>query len=491
MSNLTDLLPAGAGGKQVDFVATGNLPNGVPVALKTDGTVVAITGSSATTGLGTQQSWSSEEGFAHLASICVGNIFIVAFYDINGSPAYQGKVVAGVVSGSTISFGSLTTFYSGRVGTRQISLAYSTTDSRLVIVFANNDFGDIGQQVTCSLSGTSITVLTRDTFYSGEISDNSVVYDATEDKIVITYEAVGNSRYGQMVLYDPIAETYSTTYVWLSNRVKYTKAVYDPDEEKVVVFYSALDTAQHGQYIVATVNGSGNTISFGSIGTFVSAQVATGLVAAYDSGSNKMVVAWFDGDNSFVGRVIVGTVSGSTMSFGSVVTFESGQYNDYISIAYNPIANKVVIAYTDYDSISAGNNYGTALIGTVNGTSISFESPLVYNAENTLWNTISYSSTGTMAIAYRKSAGDAKAKVLTVGYVNSNNTDFIGITDAAISDTATGSVTIKGGISTNVTGLTPNQNYYVQINGTLSTTTSSVLAGKALSSTSINLDYTT
>jgi hypothetical protein len=74
---------------------------------------------------------------------------------------------------------------------------------------------------------------------------------------------------------------------------------------------------------------------------------------------------------------------------------------------------------------------------------------------------------------------------------STNNTDFIGISDAAISDTASGSVTIKGGISTNVTGLTPNQNYYVQADGTLSTTASDVLAGKALSSTSINLDYTT
>jgi hypothetical protein len=51
-------------------------------------------------------------------------------------------------------------------------------------------------------------------------------------------------------------------------------------------------------------------------------------------------------------------------------------------------------------------------------------------------------------------------------------------------------VTIKGGISTNVTGLTPNATYYVQTDGSLSTTASSVLAGKALSSTSINLDYT-
>jgi hypothetical protein len=54
----------------------------------------------------------------------------------------------------------------------------------------------------------------------------------------------------------------------------------------------------------------------------------------------------------------------------------------------------------------------------------------------------------------------------------SNYTDFIGISDAAISDTASGSVTIKGGISTNVTGLTANSTYYVQTDGSLSTTAS-------------------
>jgi len=52
-------------------------------------------------------------------------------------------------------------------------------------------------------------------------------------------------------------------------------------------------------------------------------------------------------------------------------------------------------------------------------------------------------------------------------------------------------VTIKGGISTNVSSLTPNATYYVQNDGSLSTTASDVLAGKALSATSINLDYTT
>ena len=44
MSNLSDLLPAGAGGKQVDFVASGALANGQTVALKTNGTVEVVSG---------------------------------------------------------------------------------------------------------------------------------------------------------------------------------------------------------------------------------------------------------------------------------------------------------------------------------------------------------------------------------------------------------------------------------------------------------------
>ena len=72
-----------------------------------------------------------------------------------------------------------------------------------------------------------------------------------------------------------------------------------------------------------------------------------------------------------------------------------------------------------------------------------------------------------------------------------NQSSFIGIADAAISDTATGSVTIKGGIVTNASlpTLTPNSVYYVQTDGTINTTSTGTRIGKALSSTSINLEF--
>jgi hypothetical protein len=50
MSNLSDLLPAGAGAKSATFTASGTLPSGQVVILNTDGTVSSVTQSSSSTG---------------------------------------------------------------------------------------------------------------------------------------------------------------------------------------------------------------------------------------------------------------------------------------------------------------------------------------------------------------------------------------------------------------------------------------------------------
>ena len=43
MSNLSDLLPAGAGGKTADFTASGTLSSGQVVVLNSNGTVSGVT----------------------------------------------------------------------------------------------------------------------------------------------------------------------------------------------------------------------------------------------------------------------------------------------------------------------------------------------------------------------------------------------------------------------------------------------------------------
>ena len=74
---------------------------------------------------------------------------------------------------------------------------------------------------------------------------------------------------------------------------------------------------------------------------------------------------------------------------------------------------------------------------------------------------------------------------------NVTASNFLGISDAAISSAASGNITIKGGIAaTGLSSLTPASDYYVQDDGTITTVSSSVKAGKAVSATAINLEYT-
>ena len=87
---------------------------------------------------------------------------------------------------------------------------------------------------------------------------------------------------------------------------------------------------------------------------------------------------------------------------------------------------------------------------------------------------------------------DDDGQLLLGSMSGSNVSDLIGISDAAISDTASGNVTIKGGIAVNgLSSLTPGTDYYAQGDGTISTTSTSpaVKIGKAMSATSINLEY--
>jgi|SaaInlStandDraft_5_1057022.scaffolds.fasta_scaffold110915_2 hypothetical protein len=72
---------------------------------------------------------------------------------------------------------------------------------------------------------------------------------------------------------------------------------------------------------------------------------------------------------------------------------------------------------------------------------------------------------------------------------NLTSTNFVGITSKSIADTATGSITLQGGVSTNQSSLTSGSTYYVQADGTVSTvsTAPAVNIGKALNATTLKL----
>jgi hypothetical protein len=242
--------------------------------------------------------------------------------------------------------------------------------------------------------------------------------------------------------------------------------------------------SEYGTVIVGTV--SGTSISFGTAVVFKSAD-STFISAIYDSNAQKVVIVYRDGGNSYYGTAIVGTVSGTSISFGTAVVFESANSN-YISATYDANVQKVVIAYMD-----VGNSeYGTVIVGTVSGTSISFGTAVVFESASSTSISATYDSNAQkVVIAYRDDGNSdyGTSVVFQNAYVSTNltATNYIGISDAIYSDTATATIQTVGSVDDAQSSLTAGTAYYVQLDGTLATTadTISVLAGTALSATKL------
>jgi len=82
-----------------------------------------------------------------------------------------------------------------------------------------------------------------------------------------------------------------------------------------------IDTSNYyGKAIIGTVSGS--TISYGSAYTYNAATTYETSVSRLDS--THFVTAYQDAGNSSKGTAIIGTVSGSTISYGSEYIFEEG-----------------------------------------------------------------------------------------------------------------------------------------------------------------------
>jgi hypothetical protein len=185
----------------------------------------------------------------------------------------------------------------------------------------------------------------------------------------------------------------------------------------------------------------------------------------------------------------VGTVSGTSISFGSAVAFSTKPPLTSAPAFNQNKAGSFVVVYED----SSSPNGGYAIVGTVSGTSLSFGSEQVYNSGNTGSYSVAVdpNTSGKFVIIYHDGSnsnyGTGILGQLSTVATNLTSTNLIGISAAAASSGATAKINTWGGINEAQSSLTIASDYYVQTDGTITTATGGQKVGQAISATTINM----
>jgi len=400
------------------------------------------------------------------------NKVVIAYRDF-GNSSY-GTAVVGTVSGTSISFGTPVVFNSTGT-TDENNVVFDSLNNKIVIVYQDGGNSAYGTAIVGTVSGDTISFGSPTVFFSqSSLSHPSATFDTVNNKVVISY--ADENDYGAAIVgtVSGTSISFGSSTVFESANTDNTAITFDSSNNKVVVAYQDAGNSNYGTAVVGTV--SGTSISFGTPVIFES-QDSDKIAITFDSASNKVVVVYQDdgGNNSRYGTAIVGTVSGTSISFGSPSIFESAN-TDSITASFDSNANKVVIQYRD----GGNSDYGTLVFGTVDGSSITFTSPTVFNTANTGANSSVFDSNANKVVIAYQDAGNSQygtAIVVQAGYTD--------ITRGQVADGGNATVDIVGTVSTNQSGLTAGQQYYVQTDGTVGETPAdpSVLAGTAISAT--------
>ena len=473
----------GAGGN-FEAVASGTIPNGATVVINTDGTVGVVTQTgSADPSVGTPAVFLAANTRHTAAVYDSANNKVVVFYRDQNNSQY-GACVVGTVSGTSISFNNPSIF--NNAGTYHIAATYDSTNEKVVVVYNDNGNNNYGTARVGTVSGNSISFGNENVFQATTTAQTAVTFDSSNGKVVIAYQDYTNSSRGKAVVatVSGTSISFGSATTFNSASTFYNAATFDSSNNKVVIAYQDAGNTDKGTAIVGTV--SGTSISFGSEVIFESGRT-NWVSTAYDSTNGKVVIAYEDNSNSSYGTAVVGTVSGTSISFGTPVVFESATTN-HNKIVYDSTKEKVVIAYRD----NGNSFYGTVIAGTVSGTSISFGTPVVYESATVDHSSAAYdSSNGKTVIAYQDGGNSdyGTAVVVSTDSITTNLTanNFIGFSDDNYTNGQTAKIQIAGSVDDAQTGLTTARIHYVQNDGSLSTTAGnpSVEAGTAVSATKI------
>ena len=364
------------GGKST-FVASGALADGTVLILNSDGTVTEVgdTVTSATTGStiipdGSVYTFhNASTAFNSVAfSPTVAGKFVV-FFRANNSSAV-GRAVIGQITNNTISFGSVTSVTSTpNAHYEHVAWNPNNPDQIVFVYTEGSGTWHLGGKVG-TVSGTSISVGSEFLINSGTAANPMVAFDPnTAGSLVISYVDQANSSYGTCRAATIAANgvlTFGTESVFKSSSCSYPAISFDPN---VAGRFLITVGASEVYAILGTV--SGTTLSYGSA-VQVSASAAilpnTNPAHSWDPQTAGSFVSTYKQSDTNYGYIRAGTASGTTITLGPALIFISDTI-EAPSARFHPTdtAGSLLISYFNW---SASDPKCRIMTASVSGTTV-------------------------------------------------------------------------------------------------------------------------
>jgi hypothetical protein len=357
----------------------------------------------------------------------------------NGST--NGYVRVHTVSGTTVTTGSESTVNGSYTNGLRL-MCDQTVDDRVFAMYVNSPYAARAKAAT--ISGTTPSWGSEVTFSDGNANPHQIDYRG--GRCLVSYQDHGSSFNAEAR-----ALTISGNSITAGNPVtmddafqgRSSSVTINPNNINEGLFiFQDRDDSEHGKAKFLTI--STNTISAGSEVDFAS-EAIDGQEAAWDKNyEDKFIVQYRIEGDTHKTKFKVGTNSSGTISFGSEIEVTGS----------GPPSS----SFPGFNNASDGSNYFYH----------------IYN-DSSSYDTAVWSRMG------------------GASSTNISATNFIGFSKAAYSDGATATILVGGAVTDEQSSLTPASKYYVQNDGSLSTSADSpsVVGGQAVASTKLLITDTT
>jgi len=226
-----------------------------------------------------------------------------------------------------------------------------------------------------------------------------------------------------------------------------------------------------------------------SVGTWNEGNMGDGYfydaTMVFDPDTSRFVCAFTNANNSGDGLFKIGSISGTTPSWGANVEFNNSSSNysaSNVALCYHPAIKRMMVGYTN------DGNYRIKLaqVSDASNTCTASANATSMVSQTTVYNSIVYDTQWVTPTAGWTVSDGMFVRAFDAGSLatNATNANYIGFSKAAYADGANATIQVIGSENTGQSGMTVAVDQYLQLDGSLGTTAptgSSIVAGKSLS----------